>query len=103
MCVWLKRPGCFFPSKDGLVVAFGWPDSAVRVDEPLNKVVHLTNIPSGQTPDNSPALAVCIWERVSVCVFAGWRPSHASTAYSISLSFIPSRSPRFISMSIGSA
>lgn len=69
LCVWLKHPECCcFSSKDGLVVAFGWPDSAVRVDEPLNKAVHLSNIPSGQTPDNSPAFAVCVWECVSVCV-----------------------------------
>lgn len=73
-------------SKYGLVVAFSWPDSAVTVDEPLNKAVHLSNIPSGQTLDNSPALFVC------VCV--GWMEAkpcqhsllHLTLFHSLSLS-----------------
>lgn len=64
---------------------------------PLNKAVHLSNIPSALTLDNSLALFVhlrwCVCVRVCMCERVGQRPSHANTAYSISLSFIPSLSP----------
>lgn len=68
----------------------------------LNKAQHLSNIPSGQTLDGSLAMFVYLTLCACECLFVGQRPSHANSAYSISLALSLSPvSPHFISMSIG--
>lgn len=83
-------------SKHGLVVAFSWPDSVVSRWALWIKL-YIWVISHLDEPWTSPWPCLCIWDCVckceSVCVGVGERPSHANTAYSISLAFFPSLSP----------
>ncbi len=91
---WLYCPGCF------LSIGCWWPLVDLKVlsesMSPLDKAVHLSNIPSGQTLDDSLAafvyLRLCVWVRVCVCVLDGGQAMPTQPTPSLSLSF-PSLSP----------